>query len=57
MLKYSNVLPYTQHHTYYITIEEFINTAFMATVQGTCTTLTVSQLLDVYWHYTTLTPN
>lgn len=51
MLKYGNVLPYTQCHTDCITIEEFGNTVFIATVQGACTTLNV--LLDVYQHYET----
>lgn len=39
-------------HTY-ISIEEFGNTIFIATVQGTCSTLSVSQLFDVYQHYRT----
>lgn len=53
MLKYGNVLPYAECHTHCITIEEFGNTVFIATVQGTCTTLNVSQLLDIYQHYQT----
>lgn len=53
MLKYGNVLPYTEHHTHCITTEEFGNTVFIATVQGTCTTLNMSQSFDVYQHYQT----
>lgn len=53
MLKYGNVLPYTQQHTYYIAIEESGNTVFIVTVKGTCTTLSVSRLFDVYQHYQT----
>lgn len=53
MLKYGNVLPYTQKHTHYIAIEEFGNTVSIATVKGTCPTLSVSRLFDVYQHYST----
>lgn len=51
MLKHGNVPPSSHHHTHCITTENFGNRVFNATVQGTCSTLTVSQLLDVYQHY------
>lgn len=57
MLKYGNVLPYAECHTHCITIEEFGNTVFIATVQGTCTTLNVSQLLVTFTSTTRPTPD
>ena len=40
-------------HTHYIILEEYGNSVFIVTVQGTCTMHDVSQLFAVYQHYQT----